>query len=787
LDVGNNKTPATIRNLLARTSPHAKRLTIFGDEQGIPRFKVKAKDLDLDTDFFYGDLDGDGLAEVATARVLGNPQAMIRQLAMPPQTGVPHALYFGDDPKRSPEGSQELSILSSHGCTLEVRGWGDPTMLAEADWIVLAGHGNPDGWYGGITHAYVTTPTVPELPRHPVIFAGACSTTPPGAPILRAFMDKGCRVYVGSSTAAFGWTPCALGNELTLHMMDTLIAHPDWSVAEIIGEARNRYVRVNKLGETLKRLERGETFSFDLVEVSTALQFQVFGDVTAPFPRAKPKAYFKEHRLVNGARTLKAGESIPIHFEIGPADGVPMLYLRGAWDSEINAGLEIDVVQNHQLIHRFDWREQREWYMYVDTSVGGYFEGSRYHGFAVAPLFRRSGANDASIVVKGATRPIQLSAESALQIWPRTKPVHLPTRQLVRQDGINLLLMAQNDGLEPLRGALAIVDDLQVDQHDKLGDYLDPYEFPDEKGQFIDLSQYDVILIDQLSRGFRSFPRGLPARVHDFVKLGGGLIMLGGHRQFGGKKENGSFAGTSIEQALPVLVQINNNQIFAMESAWLGRLGGYDDGGANLTDEAPHFEWAARQPADVVLENLVDKYLQQFDRQARRGKSAMQRFYGDASVRIASYDVDLGDTGANGKVVASHAAWAGGTPIATVREALDGKIRALFAGTKYGLVIEGKTTIGPVKPHAIGAGIDWTHFPEFTAYNKVAAKQGADVLLRTRSGDPLLAVWQLGKGRSAAFTTSFGREWAADFSAWPYYARFWGNLLRWVSRAGEAK
>jgi hypothetical protein len=66
-------------------------------------------------------------------------------------------------------------------------------------------------------------------------------------------------------------------------------------------------------------------------------------------------------------------------------------------------------------------------------------------------------------------------------------------------------------------------------------------------------------------------------------------------------------------------------------------------------------------------------------------------------------------------------------------------------------------------------------------YNRVAAKPQSTVVMRTQSGDPLLVVGQFGKGRVVAYTSAFGRGWGRDFPAWPYYSRFWGNLVRWAS------
>ena len=121
-------------------------------------------------------------------------------------------------------------------------------------------------------------------------------------------------------------------------------------------------------------------------------------------------------------------------------------------------------------------------------------------------------------------------------------------------------------------------------------------------------------------------------------------------------------------------------RVFAAESVYLGTLGGYEnDVGANSTREDVHLAWARRQPAHVVAENLVTKYLLQFDRQARRGRESAEHFFAEASARIASYGIDLGDKGASLRDVQPHLDWAKRQTMAALREGLETKLRALLA------------------------------------------------------------------------------------------------------------
>jgi uncharacterized membrane protein len=561
IDVSADVSPAAIKRRFLRVASIPQRLLIFGEEAGIRRFKVRIPRLELETDYFYGDLDGDGLAEVAVSRALGSPKAMLRQLGHSAAVTAPHALLFSDNPRQQLEMNRFAGVLSSMGCGLEVRDWGDPAMLVKADVIVLAGHGDPNGWYGGVNWTICTVPTVPELPRHPVVFAGACSTATPGAPILRRFLEKGCRSYIGANSPAYGFTSAWLANELNMHLVDSMVSHPDWTVAELIGEARRRFVKNNNMAATLLRLEKGESPRASVENVSTSLQWQVFGDITATFPRSKPQTPYKRHPLVNGSSTLEPGQTIVVPFEIGPDDGVPTLYFRADWDKkDVSPSLQLDILQNKTLVHQLNWRRQREFWAYSDTRLGGYWDQDRYHAFALVPLFHRPGANEAIVRLTHSPKPIQIQMGSAVQVWPKRQPRRLPPPQVSRHKrGINLLWLCRNEDLDPMRKTLVATERLQFDRHENFGDMLAPYEFPNDADHLFDLSRYDVIFIDDIANGYRSFPRGMGAKVRDFVRNGGGLIMAGSYESYSGQQAydgtHGGYQHTPIAEVLPVVLQ----------------------------------------------------------------------------------------------------------------------------------------------------------------------------------------------------------------------------------------
>jgi len=76
--------------------------------------------------------------------------------------------------------------------------------------------------------------------------------------------------------------------------------------------------------------------------------------------------------------------------------------------------------------------------------------------------------------------------------------------------------------------------------------------------------------------------------------------------------------------------------------------------------------------------------------------------------------------------------------------------------------------------------------PPLTGHVVTAPREGlATTPLTTGQGDPLLALWQYGLGRAAAFTSDAGARWAASWRDWEGARPFWSQLLRWVMRPDE--
>ncbi len=70
--------------------------------------------------------------------------------------------------------------------------------------------------------------------------------------------------------------------------------------------------------------------------------------------------------------------------------------------------------------------------------------------------------------------------------------------------------------------------------------------------------------------------------------------------------------------------------------------------------------------------------------------------------------------------------------------------------------------------------------PALRGYVATAAKPSATIHALTAQQDPLLATWQIGLGRAAAFTSDAAPRWAAEWFGWRGAPAFWSRLVRWV-------
>ena len=79
-------------------------------------------------------------------------------------------------------------------------------------------------------------------------------------------------------------------------------------------------------------------------------------------------------------------------------------------------------------------------------------------------------------------------------------------------------------------------------------------------------------------------------------------------------------------------------------------------------------------------------------------------------------------------------------------------------------------------------GFDLDAFPPLAGFQRTWPKPAAQVLLHAKEGEPLLAVWRYGLGKSVAFTSDLSGRWGKDWVAWPEFGRFAAQMARWTMR-----
>ena len=93
----------------------------------------------------------------------------------------------------------------------------------------------------------------------------------------------------------------------------------------------------------------------------------------------------------------------------------------------------------------------------------------------------------------------------------------------------------------------------------------------------------------------------------------------------------------------------------------------------------------------------------------------------------------------------------------------------------------------PAMPSPVLRSLDPAALPLLLGYNGTTPKGTARVVLGTLRGDPLLATWQYGLGRAAAWTSDLKGRWAADWLSWDGFGRFAAQLVGWTLPAPQVE
>jgi uncharacterized membrane protein len=73
--------------------------------------------------------------------------------------------------------------------------------------------------------------------------------------------------------------------------------------------------------------------------------------------------------------------------------------------------------------------------------------------------------------------------------------------------------------------------------------------------------------------------------------------------------------------------------------------------------------------------------------------------------------------------------------------------------------------------------------PPISGYVVAAEREGLSVVsLKGKEGDPILAQWQYGLGKTVTYTSDAASRWNAQWMGWPNFRAFWEQHIRWAMR-----
>ena len=81
--------------------------------------------------------------------------------------------------------------------------------------------------------------------------------------------------------------------------------------------------------------------------------------------------------------------------------------------------------------------------------------------------------------------------------------------------------------------------------------------------------------------------------------------------------------------------------------------------------------------------------------------------------------------------------------------------------------------------------IDFDSAPFLLGFVSTQPKATADLWLATETGEPLLATWRFGLGRTGAFTSDARNRWAIDWLRWRSFGQFWAGIFRHLERESD--
>jgi uncharacterized membrane protein len=345
-----------------------------------------------------------------------------------------------------------------------------------------------------------------------------------------------------------------------------------------------------------------------------------------------------------------------------------------------------------------------------------------------------------------------------------------------------------------------------------------------------EMQSYDAIFISNLAAGDLGLDRQklLESAVRDF---GVGLVCVGGDQTYAA----GGYRGTPLESTLPVNMELDSKKVLPSGAVVLIMHGMEFNNGNQVARDCAQGVLAALGPTDemgVLLWDGDEHWLFPLQKVGKKADLARQiagMNQGDLGSfqQIMSMAHDsLKKSTANLKHIIVFSDGDPGAPDQPLMQAIVGDritvSTVLISGhagpdTMISMADQGKgrfynvnspddlpqifikeTAVilksaiyeEPFKPQVrsvseVVRGIGATEYPSLLGYVATTPKPRAETPLWTDKGDPLLAHWQYGLGRSVAFTSDAKAKWARIWMTWDKYRQFWSQIGQWSLRRLE--
>jgi len=352
-------------------------------------------------------------------------------------------------------------------------------------------------------------------------------------------------------------------------------------------------------------------------------------------------------------------------------------------------------------------------------------------------------------------------------------------------------------------------------------------QFP---GTLAEMQSYDAIFISNLAAGDLGNDRQklLESAVRDF---GVGLVCVGGDQTYAA----GGYRGTPLETTLPVSMELdskkvlpsgavvlvmhgmefNNGNQVARDCAQgvLAALGANDEMGVILWDGTERWVFPLQKVGDKKtmareIAGMNQGDLGSFQGVLEQAHEALRKSTSNLKHIIVFSDGDPGAPTAqlmqaivSDRITVSTVMISGHSgPETMIWIADNGKgqfykvespndLPQIFI-KETAVILKSAIYEDPFTPQLravseVVRGIGGNEYPKLLGYVATSPKPRAETPLWTDKGDPLLAHWQYGLGRAAAFTSDAKPRWGRIWMNWDKYRQFWSQIGQWSLRRLE--